>query len=677
MAILPMRRISIYGLRHDRKAILETLQRRGVVEITDTKLKDYDAVKPDTAALQATFLKGMTNAENALSILSGYVPEDSSLFSMFEGKKSLSVDDYYTFVNETEEIMRIALRVNSLSKEISEKKAEIIRCETQLDALTPWTNLDVPISFRGTKKAAAFIGTFPEEQTLDDILASYSSLLESQKLDADKFAVDVQIISSSPEQTCVFILCYRPSAEKVEDLLRTLGFAKPTFAPNTSPYEYAEQIKKTISDINQSINDKENEIMSYVGMRNAFKFMSDYYSMRADKYKVLSHSNHFKRTFMLTGFVPEKDSGKLEEELSFYYDAAVETEPVSDEDDVPILLQNNAFAAPMETVLETYSLPGKGEIDPCTMMAVFYYLLFGLMLSDAAYGLIMVIACGFLLAKFKNMASGLKKSMQMFLYCGISTTFWGLMFGGFFGDAVNVVSSTFFGKEIVFPTLWFAPINEPMKMLMFSFGLGIVHLFAGLGVQFYQLCKQKKYKDAIYDVVFWYLLVGGAIVYLMSTQMFIDMANLPFKIPALGANIAVGCAAVGAVGIILTGGRESVNPFKRLAKGLYALYNVTGYLSDILSYSRLLALGLATGVIAQVFNKMGSMMGNGVGGAIAFTLVFLIGHSINLGINLLGAYVHTNRLQFVEFFGKFYEGGGRKYSPFSENTKYFKIEEEV
>ena len=102
---------------------------------------------------------------------------------------------------------------------------------------------------------------------------------------------------------------------------------------------------------------------------------------------------------MLTGFVPEKDAGKLEEELSFYYDAAVETEPVSDKDDVPVLLQNNAFAAPMETVLETYSLPGKGEIDPCTMMAVFYYLLFGLMLSDAAYGLIMVIACGFLLAK--------------------------------------------------------------------------------------------------------------------------------------------------------------------------------------------------------------------------------------------------------------------------------------
>ena len=103
---------------------------------------------------------------------------------------------------------------------------------------------------------------------------------------------------------------------------------------------------------------------------------------------------------------------------------------------------------------------------------------------------------------------------------------------------------------------------------------------------------------------------------------------------------------------------------------------MTGYLSDILSYSRLLALGLATGVIAQVFNKMGSMFGDGALGIILFCAVFLIGHSLNMAINLLGAYVHTNRLQFVEFFGKFYQGGGRKYQPFGFHTKYYQFKEE-
>ena len=344
---------------------------------------------------------------------------------------------------------------------------------------------------------------------------------------------------------------------------------------------------------------------------------------------------------------------------------------------MPVLLENNAFARPCEGVLETFSLPGKGEVDPTFVMSLFYYVLFGLMLSDLAYGLIMVIACGFLLLRFKNMERGLRETLKMFLFCGISTSFWGAMFGSFFGDTVSVVSSTFFGTELSFDPIWFEPAKEPMKMLSFSFAIGIVHLFTGLFMKLYQCIKNKQYRDAVYDVVFWYLLVGGGIVYLLSLDMIKNMMSLTFTIPKTAANIAAIAAIIGAVGIIFTGGRESKNPFKRFAKGLYSLYNVTGYLSDILSYSRLLALGLATGVIAQVFNRMGSMFGSGVIGFILFMIVFLIGHTMNIGINLLGAYVHTNRLQFVEFFGKFYEGGGEKYRPFSADTKYFKIREDV
>lgn len=676
MAILPMRRVTIYGLKSDRKAILEALQRRGVVEITDADIKDYPVQKTDTAASQAVFQKGMATAENALEILGGYVPEENSLFGMFEGKRELSVDEYYTFVGETDEIMRIALRICTLSKEISEYKAEIIRTESQLEALTPWLDFDIPLSFGGTKSTAAFIGAFPEQLSLDDILTNYYAAVEREKKDADKLAADMQIVSSNTSQTYALILCHSSVKNEVEEILRNMGFAKPSVTFGVSPAQRADELKNEIKKINDSINECENEIMSYAGMRSSFKFMSDYYSMRVEKYKVLARSNQLGRTFVLTGYIPEKDAQELEKELPHRYGAAVETFEVSEDEEAPVLLKNNAFAAPMETVLETYSLPKKGEVDPCTLMALFYYLLFGLMLSDAAYGALIVIACGGLLLKFKNMPSGLKKSMQMFLYCGISTVFWGVLFGGYFGDVITIAASTFFNKEITIKPLWFAPIDEPMKMLMFSLGLGIVHLFTGLGVLFYQLIKQGKWKDAIYDVVFWYMLVGGAIICLMSTEMFMGMAQLSFTVPSALVTFAAVCALIGAVGIIFTGGRESKNPAKRIAKGLYALYNVTGYLSDILSYSRLLALGLATGVIASVFNMMGTMMGNGIVGAIGFTVVFLVGHTVNLGINLLGAYVHTNRLQFVEFFGKFYEGGGKKYEPYAENTKYFKIKED-
>ena len=215
-----------------------------------------------------------------------------------------------------------------------------------------------------------------------------------------------------------------------------------------------------------------------------------------------------------------------------------------------------------------------------------------------------------------------------------------------------------------------------MKMLVFSFAFGIVHLFAGLGAKLYSCIKSGHILDGIYDAVFWYLLVGGAIVYILTIDMFMEMFELGFTLPASVGNVAAAAALVGLVGIILTNGRESKNWGKRIAKGLYGAYGITSYLSDILSYSRLLALGLATSVISTVFNQMGSMLGNSIPGMILFILVFVIGHALNLAINAMGAYVHTNRLQFVEFFGKFYEGGGRKFSPFAIHTKYFKVKED-
>ena len=158
-------------------------------------------------------------------------------------------------------------------------------------------------------------------------------------------------------------------------------------------------------------------------------------------------------------------------------------------------------------------------------------------------------------------------------------------------------------------------------------------------------------------------------------DMMKDLAG--FVLPPVFITIGGICALIGAIIILIFAGRESKNPVKRLLKGAYGLYGATSYLSDILSYSRLLALGLATGVIAQVFNQIGSMFGSNIIGLILFAIVFIIGHTLNIGINALGAYVHTNRLQFVEFFGKFYEGGGKAFKPFKINSKHYKVEEDI
>ena len=267
---------------------------------------------------------------------------------------------------------------------------------------------------------------------------------------------------------------------------------------------------------------------------------------------------------------------------------------------------------------------------------------------------------------------------KMFLYCGISTMFWGFLQGSFFGDVVGVVASTFFGSDVALGPLWFAPLDDPMRMLLFALLLGIIHLFCGLAMNMAQHFKNKEYREIFYDGIFWYLLIGGLVLLLTTSSMFADVAGFQLALPPVGMTILKGAILAGALGIILTSGRDSKNWVVRILRGLYGLYGATGYLSDILSYSRLLALGLATGVIGTVINKMAGMAAEPLGGfgIIVFIIIFLLGHAINLGINLLGAYVHTNRLQFVEFFGKFYNGGGRKFEPFAAHTKYYKLSKE-
>ena len=327
--------------------------------------------------------------------------------------------------------------------------------------------------------------------------------------------------------------------------------------------------------------------------------------------------------------------------------------------------------------MESYGLPHKGELDPTTIMSFFYIFFFGMMLSDAAYGAIVSIVCGILVWKFPRMSDSMKKSLKLFFYCGLSTLVWGILFGGYFGNIVDIVSEKFFGTAVTVPALWFIPLNDPMKLLVFSLLFGVIHLFVGLGIKGYLCLRDGKAMDFFCDVVLWFLLLVGLIFMLLPSDIFASIAQTNIVFPGWLNTAAKVLAVIGASGIVLMSGRENKNPALRIALGAYDLYNITGWLSDALSYSRLLALGLATGVIASVINQMGSMLPNNVVGVIFFIVIFIVGHALNLAINLLGAYVHTNRLQFVEFFGKFYEGGGRPFAPFKENTKYADVKEET
>lgn len=668
MSILKMERINIYALRKYRKGILEELQRRGVVQVEDLSLEDNAFYKEKTSQKQAVFMKNSATAENALSILNSYVPEKTSMLSMFKGRDLITVDNYYSNIENRDNVMSTAYSIIGYEKNISDNKAEIIRLSSQIDTLLPWKDFDIAMRFKGTSSTAAFVGSLPQKLSYEEIT---SQIAEKEP---DLTDYNLEIVSSDDNQTCIFMLCGISQKELAEDALRHMGFAKPSYLSKVPPAQRIEYLNEQIDICNKVIDENIQLIKGLKDKREALKFMSDYFIMRAEKYEVIENLALTKRTFILTGYLPQEQSEKVYKILTEKYDAFVELEAPDKDEDVPVVLKNNGFAAPAESVLETYSLPNRGEVDPTSIMAIFYYVFFGMMFSDAGYGIVMTLACAFVLKKFKNMESGLKKSVKMFMFCGISTTFWGFMFGSFFGNAVSVIGDVFFGVDISIPPLWFDPISgsNAMTLLMVCFLFGIIHLFTGLGIKAFILIRDKKYMDAVFDVLSWYLLVGGGILALLSMDMLSSMTG--FTLPPVFLTVGGICAAIGALIIIFFEGRGS-KPIKRFFKGLYGVYGVTSYLSDILSYSRLLALGLATGVIAQVFNQIASMFGGGIG-IIPFVIIFVIGHSLNIGINALGAYVHTNRLQFVEFFGKFYEGGGRKFMPFKINTKHYKIKEE-
>ena len=670
MAVMPMQRIGIYALKSRRKPILELIQRRGVVEIHAEKAEDAVFRQTDTAPAKARFENNTSTLQAALEALDKLEPEKKSLLAPLEGRTPIPLSRYEETAGAAGKTLRAASRVNALWKKCADDRAEILRLEAQIRMLEPWSRLDISMRTTGTASTAAFIGSFPAEYTEEALKAEIAR--GAPEIDG----VAVEVLSAGTQQTCAFLLCHASNGAKLEAFLRSIGFTYPADRSKKPPQARMQDLNARIEKLRAEIDGAEAEIRTYAALRGAMQYTIDYFSMRIEKYDVLGRLWQSPHVFVITGYIPAESAPALEKELTEKFEAYVELETPAEDEDVPVKLKNNAFAAPVEGVLESYSMPGRKEIDPSTLMAVFYYFLFGMMLSDAGYGLIMVIGCGIALAKFKNMEESLRKFLKMFLYCGISTVFWGAMFGSFFGDAVTVIGKTFFNADVPTPALWFTPLNEPMRLLLFSFLIGVIHLFAGLGAQFYQLARQGLWKDAIFDVVFWYMLVGGGILYLLSMQMFADMVSLGFTLPAAVGTAGAIAAGIGAVGIVLTAGRESRSPFKRLLKGLYGLYGVSSYLSDILSYSRLLALGLATGVIASVFNQMGAMLGNSPAGVAVFVFAFLVGHTLNLGINVLGAYVHTNRLQFVEFFGKFFEGGSRKFNPFSAKTKYFKITEE-
>ncbi len=670
MARISMKSIEIAAPTERAKDLFDYLQLKSVVEIR--QLEEIEGISCfDTSQMVTRIDKYRETAATALKIADKYAPAKSGLLDSLKGLPEIGEKEYLERSDMADEYLGVCLKICNAEKSIVENKAYISRCRAAADAVKPWVPLDVPMQFRGTESCKAIVGTLPGDYTAESLKIALAAYLDGEE------RYDCEVVSHSADKSCIFVLALNEAYDAVLTGLRSLGFAYVSDPTKHPPRVRYERMNHEIENAESQIKDDIAVITGLSSERDNIKFAYDWFTVRKDKYDALQKTSAGDSFIAFGGYVPAQKAEEIAAEIEEKFTAAVQVTEPDNPDDVPVLLRNRPFAAAVEPITEMYAMPGREDIDPNPVMSIFYYIFFGLMLSDAGYGLLMAIGCG--IAKFKFKVTGkLKKTVDMYFWCGISTVFWGALFGSWFGDIIPRVASEFFGKTVTLPlpwaepgsiALWFEPVKEPMKLLCYSFLFGIIHLFFGLGCAFVKMWKLGNRVGAICDCIPVFMLITGIVP--------IGAGILGVSAPPVLVTIGKYLAIAGAAGIILTAGRESKNIVGKLGIGLYGLYNAaSGWLSDILSYSRLLALGLCTGVIATVVNTLGCIPGNKIVKAVLLFFVFIFGHTVNMAINLIGTYVHTNRLQYVEFFSKFYEGGGRSFTPLKINTKYYQVKED-
>ncbi len=645
MSIVKMKRLYLIAPADSRRTVLRALTRLGCIElercsarqIVDSGGELYISEENTQAA------KIRNTLESACRLLKNSgAAKKTPLFSSRPEVTERQLFDQATL----DAAKHTAEAVDALGTQLAESSAAQAKLAARIAALTPWRQLDLPLDFTGTREAVFLLGTLPAAIETEPLL---------DRVAAEAPACFIEIIGSDAEQHYLTVTVHREQEAAALGVLKNAGFVTANFKEiGLTAQEQIEALERQIAALEEEKNRCAQQIAAYYDQLPALELALDAYTQEAARDELLSATAQTAHIAYFTGWLPAGAQAAVVRLLT-EQGCAYSIEEPDGEEIPPVLMQNSAFISPVESITDMYDTPAYGSVvDPNPFMFPFYIVFFGFIMADAAYGILMFIGC-YLGLKLMKPKGGLQKTLTLFMYCGVSTFLAGVLFGGFFANSVTVFAQTFLGRAVVLPPLWFDPAADPMKMLAFSLTLGGVHIVLGMALAAYRMIRQGHLLDAVFDVGSWYLVFIGIGLYAL---------NIP-----IGLYIII----AGALLVILTGGRNSPTLFGKLTGGLGALYGITGYLSDLLSYARIMALGLSGAVIGQVMNQLGAMGGNGFFGLILFIAVFVVGHTFNLAISLLGAYVHTSRLQYIEFFGKFFEGGGRAFRPLVNNTNYVTI----
>lgn len=639
--IVQMKRVTLVAHKADEASLLSALQATQSVEVIAEKTE-----APDLTALERAE-EHVQSLRQALVTLRPFA-EKRGFFSATPEASAAEIG------RTLPGGLAISKNLETISRELSTVRGEMDKNDTLISTLRPWEHFPADMqSFQNVRGIKYFTG----------VIASS----DVEKLSAIDEAAEYQFFNEGSMRTCV-VACALEEAKPVANFLKSLAWTDYAFPKMSgTPAEAMTELNER----NRVLAAQKFELESALseeakGASSTIESALDAATIERDRAAAAADLARSSATFQLEGWVPADKTETLEQAVRSVTDAYYLAVRDAEEGEVaPSFVENKKFVTPFEAVTNLYSRPDPNGIDAAPYMAPFYVLLFGMMLSDTGYGLVLSILCALFL-KSKKPKGGAAGFAKVLFWGGLSTIIWGVLIGTVFGMDFDVL----FGTKDMFPLI-LDPMTDPIGMLIICFGLGFFHILFGLALKVKLAFSRGDWKTAVFDTLSWMILLVGLVAF--------GLASALKGVPSIVRTIGAGMAILGAATLLIFKGRESKNPVGRVATGLFELYQISGYLSDILSYSRLFALGVATGVIATVFNNLCAMLMNSpniilkVLGIIIGCALLLALHSFSLAINTLGAFVHCARLQYVEFFGKFYEAGGRPFKPLGYRTSHVRI----
>ena len=631
MAIVKMKHLDLLAMEQDKQALLNAIQKLRCLHILQSDAQGDVFQTALSSAELPEVEDSLTRVTWAIGKLGRFNTEKKPLFADLPTVTETQAEQI-TF--QQDELMQTVAQLEALERESGDVRGLIARLTSTREQMLPWRALRLPITeISNTRSTLAMLGTLP-----------MSALDGFTQADASQELYLIEQVGQVRDQAYVYVLFHRAHADEMFRKLKDAGFTQVQLQGFTGTVEaYLERMdaeKKLLEERQQRITA---DCAALAGALKNLKQLHDILDSQRARLLAARNFAVSERTFFLRAWVPEPMTEKVEAKLKKVAPtAAIAFSDPQEGEEPPVLLYNRPAFSPFETVVSSFSLPAPFGVDPTAVMMPFFINFMGMMVSDAGYGLMMAIIAP-LLIKLLKPAQGMRKMLWIITGGGIMTVFWGAMYNSWFGYAP-------------FPSL-LDPMNNALPVMGLCIGLGALHLFAGLGMAAYLNVRRGQWFSAIADQLSWFLLIVGLVLLAV--------------VPAVGQWMALTGAAL----ILLFAGRDKTrNPIKRLLSGLGALYAVTGWVSDLLSYIRLFGMGLATGVIGMVINILvGMVIGYGPVGLVMGVIVFAGGHLFNAGINIFGAYVHSCRLQYIEFFGKFYEDGGKPFSPLQNTSRYVYI----